>query len=328
MSGIHLTQRSLQFSRREAMGLSLALAGGLWSSSRPARANEPGRKRALRVAHLTDIHVQPELRAGEGMSQCVQHVNKLVDRPDLILFGGDCIMDAFEQTRDRTILQWKLWDSVLAAENSIPTYACIGNHDIWGWDKSKSGATGDEVDYGKQWAVEALKLPSAYYSFESHGWKFIALDNVQQPGDQGKYSAYLPEAQFDWLKSQLEQTPAEMPVLVWSHIPIVSSLPLLDRRQTPTSDLRVKAGLMQTDAGLVVDLFSKYPNVKLCLSGHLHHRDLVRIRGVDFMCAGAVSGKWWRGPNAGSAEGYTLLDLYTDGSYEEQYVEYGWQAEV
>jgi hypothetical protein len=33
-----------------------------------------------------------------------------------------------------------------------------------------------------------------------------------------------------------------------------------------------------------------------------------------------------RGPNAGSAEGYTLIDLYTDGSYETQYVEYGWQA--
>ncbi len=102
------------------------------------------RKRVLRVAHLTDVHVQPELRAPEGMAACLRHVQTSADKPDLILSGGDHVMDCVRQTRDRTQVQWDLWKRISSAENSIPIRSCIGNHDIWGWNKSKSGATGSE----------------------------------------------------------------------------------------------------------------------------------------------------------------------------------------
>src|SRR4051794_3251837 len=114
-------------------GMTLAGAAG-----RDGFGKAGGRTRVLRGAHVTDIHVQPERRAAEGMAACLSHIQSLGDRPGLILPGGDHVMDAAGQSRVRTRLQWDIWARVLAAENSIPVHSCIGNHDIWGWEKEKS----------------------------------------------------------------------------------------------------------------------------------------------------------------------------------------------
>ena len=95
----------------------------------------PKSKRVLRIAHLTDIHVQPEKKAGEGMAQALKHVHAQKDRPDLILTGGDLIMDAFGADHDRTKIQWDLFAKVLKNENGLPVEHCIGNHDVWGFSK-------------------------------------------------------------------------------------------------------------------------------------------------------------------------------------------------
>ena len=44
-----------------------------------AQAASPAksRKRIVRVAHLTDIHIQPELKADQGMIACLHHVQSL-----------------------------------------------------------------------------------------------------------------------------------------------------------------------------------------------------------------------------------------------------------
>ncbi len=98
-------------------------------------------------------------------------------------------MDAFAQTRSDTQAQWDLWNRVLKAENGLPLRTCIGNHDIWGWERSKSQANGSEPDYGKNWAVRALGLPGRYYSFDRAGWHFIALDSIQPGESERTYSA-------------------------------------------------------------------------------------------------------------------------------------------
>lgn len=312
-----------QIDRRGFFGAVGGLAA-VAALGRPAQA-QPEKKRALRVAHLTDVHVQPELRAGDGFAACLKHVQDHA-QPDLILFGGDHVMDAFQQTRARTQTQWDMFAKILKGGNSVPTKACIGNHDIWGWNKAKSEATGAEPDYGKKWACDALGLAKPYYSFAQAGWHFIALDGVQPGAKPGSYAAYLDAAQKEWLAKELAAVPATTPVLVWSHIPVVSAMPLLARRQEPTSGLTVAAGSCHTDAGDIVRLLAGHPNVKACLSGHLHLIDKVAVRGVDFLCNGAVSGAWWKGPNAGFAEGYAVVDLYSDGTYECKYHPYGWQA--
>lgn len=311
--------------RRHFLQATAALAVGL-VGARGLRAEERPGRRVLRVAHLTDVHVQPERQADRGMAACLRHVQYRQPKPDLILFGGDCVMDAFAATRERTRVQWQLWQEILRAENSIPWRAALGNHDVWGWNRSKSGATGNEPDYGKKWAVDALAMPNRFYHFVEAGWHFFALDSVQPGEKPGTYSAYLDEEQLNWLTRQLQAIPAREPVLIWSHIPLVSVMPLLSKRQTPTSKMEVSAGWVHTDAGLVAQLLSQFPQVKLCLSGHLHLVDHCLVRGVNYHCNGAVSGSWWKGPNEGFPEGYAVVDLFSDGSYQLEYVAYGWQA--
>jgi 3',5'-cyclic AMP phosphodiesterase CpdA len=115
-----------------------------------ASATHPGgRRRSLRIAHLTDIHLQPEREAVRGLAACFEHVQSLAepanqDPVDLIITGGDTIMDALEADRDRTKLQWDLWKKTKADHCGLDVKSVIGNHDVWGWTKSKAGTKGDE----------------------------------------------------------------------------------------------------------------------------------------------------------------------------------------
>src|SRR2546422_4185382 len=102
--------------RRQAVGVAgLAAAGALLPApfsgalGAPARVRAGSAKRVLRLAHLTDIHVMPEKRAAEGLGACLDHVQSLADRPELILTGGDSLMDSFEAGYDRTRLHRDLW---------------------------------------------------------------------------------------------------------------------------------------------------------------------------------------------------------------------------
>src|SRR5690349_15555836 len=68
-------------SRREALKVTgLAGIAGLLAPQ-IALASAANRKRSLRIAHLTDIHVEPERRAGDGMAAAFRHANELADRP-------------------------------------------------------------------------------------------------------------------------------------------------------------------------------------------------------------------------------------------------------
>src|SRR5262245_619880 len=97
-------------------------------------APHPESKRVFRIAHLTDIHVQPEKDAPRGMARALQHAQNLADKPDIIFNGGDSIMDALGADKARTKTQWQVWQSVLRNECSLPVEHCIGNHDVWGWE--------------------------------------------------------------------------------------------------------------------------------------------------------------------------------------------------
>jgi 3',5'-cyclic-AMP phosphodiesterase len=305
-----------------------ALAWGATSRATDIAVDSAPRKRALRVAHLTDLHVQPELRAAEGMAACLQHVQALADRPELILAGGDSVMDSFGADDARTTLQWSIWSSVLKSDCGTPVRCAIGNHDVWGWDKPNSKTTGGEANWGKRRAVDMLQLDERYYTFSQAGWQFIVLDSTHTPpaGDGG-YVARLDDEQFDWLVRTLRSVSTTTPVLILSHIPVLSASAVLWANQDQ-HDFRISRGLMHTDGLKLKDLFAQHSNVKLCLSGHLHLVDRVDYNGVTYFCNGAVSGNWWKGRHKDCDEGYAVLDLYDDGSFDHEYVKYAWKADV
>lgn len=318
--------------RRDVLkaGLAMAGAGALGGAARAATGPQPAapagpRRKVLTLAHMTDTHVQPERAAQAGMAAALAHIQNHPAKPELLLAGGDNIMDTFANTRQRGEAIWKIWRDTLANECSLPVRSCIGNHDVWGWNKEKSATTGDEPQWGKRWAMDELGLPERYYTFDQAGWRFVVLDSTHPRGDAG-YVGKLDEPQFAWLAETLAATPAAMPVLVLSHIPILAACAYFDGDNEESGDWRVPGAWMHIDARRIKDLFHRHPNVKVCLSGHIHLVDRVDYLGVTYYCNGAASGGWWGGPCQEFGNGYGLVELYDDGTATNQYVEYGWVA--
>lgn len=312
-----------------AAGVSSSIAG--CAGPNRVTARRPPRQRVARVAHLSDWHIQPELRAGQGAAQCLHHVQSLDDAPSLVITGGDLVMDAYDQGGDRTKQVFDLFTSTVRSECALKVAHTLGNHDIWGWNKSKSGLSGTEKGYGKDYAVDRLGMPGRYYAFDigsgPGSWRAIVLDSVRQsrqPGSFG-YEAFLDEPQADWLAATLRDTPSDRWVCVVSHIPIISASSLFDSK--PGTPLRLHSALMHDDARNIHDLFMRYPNVRLALSGHIHQIDRVEYGGMTYICGGAVCGAWWKGPHNGCHEGYGIVDLNNDGTFDWAYQRYGWEAQ-
>lgn len=333
-------QNADRSSRRDvlkAVGLAgasagVVLAGGsvLTAAGRGAVAAQPAspnRKRLARLAHMTDVHVEPELGAGEGLAACLRHLQSQPDKPEFILMTGDCVFDSFEQERSRTKTLWELWKDVWKQECSIPMMPLLGNHDCWGWNKTKSKTTGSEEGWGKKWACDELGLAKPYYSFDRAGWHFAMLDSVRPFGPEGQYyDARLEEEQMAWLTSDLAGT--KLPTMVLSHIPILSITAFqgADVAKGEEKNTEINHSVMHTDWRELKALFAKNRQVKAALSGHVHLNDDVDYNGVRYICDGAVSGGWWKEANMGECEcGYSLIDLYDDGTFEHRYVSYGWK---
>lgn len=286
----------------------------------PEREN---RQRVLRIAHLTDIHVQPELGAADGMAAALEHAHNLQDRPDIIFQGGDAIMDALAADKARVQQQWRLWREVLDANLELPIVHAVGNHDVWGWSLEGAGVLRDAL-YGKAWALDMFGLERGYYSFDRAGWHFIVLDS-NFPAEGG-YTARLDDVQFEWLGGDVRATPPETPVCVLSHIPVLAACPFFDGDNEASGDWEVPGAWMHIDARRVKDLFKEHPNVRLALSGHIHLQDETHYLGVKYLCNGAVSGGWWNGPYQEFQPAYVTVDLYDDGSSERQVHPYGWKT--
>lgn len=314
--------RSQFLSRRRCLQLGAggALAAPFFSLSGASTAAEPAaasRKRTLRFAHLTDMHVQPEHGAAEGLVQCLKHVQSHRDPVELIVTGGDSVMDAFNADHSRSSMLVDLWKGIFKQDCSLPAQHCLGNHDGRGWDDSEFA--------GKAWALEMFGLAKPYHAFEQGGWKFIVLDSVRPWED--RYTSGLDVPQRAWLETELEHTPPTTPIVVVSHIPILSITPFsFDHNAVTENYQRVPGGLMHLDGTALHALFKKQGNVKLCLSGHMHLNDRCDVDGVSYICNGAVSGNWWRGSNDRSQEGYGLVDLYDDGTFDYAYTQFGWKA--
>jgi Icc protein len=283
------------------MGL---LAGGfsLPVLSKGASLAAASPKRALRIAHLTDIHIQPHIFAAHGLTKCLHQLQNMEIQPDLIFNGGDVVMGSKNVTRDKSDKEWALYQKVMQNENSLPVFACVGNHDIWCKDQSVSAFEG-----GKSRAMDQLQLPEAYYSFDQNGWHFIVLDSVRLKPDGSPYTAMLGEAQMEWLEKDLKSTSPERPVLIVSHIPILSACVFLDGENVKEGSWHVPGSWMHTDCAALIKLFHQ-----------------VVYNGITYCCNGAVCGDYWFGKTQETKAGYAVIDLFSDGSFTNNYHTYRW----
>ena len=272
-------------------------------------------KPVLRFAHITDVHLKNDLGAPTKFAKCLHHIQEQSPKVDFLLNGGDVVFDMNKEKLSDIDSQWKLQNNIMKNECSLPVHYALGNHDIW-WNEDSKG----DVFYGKKYALNQLELSKPYYSFTKSGWKFIVLDSTHLDIDNTWYIGKLGEVQFAWLEQELKSTNPKTPVLVMTHIPILTALLMIE--DNIVNKWTMLGGDMHTDTAKIINLFHKHPNVKLCLSGHLHMRDKVVYNDVTYLCNGAVSGAWWKGQRRETAPGYGILDLFADGSFLESYLPY------
>jgi len=284
-------------------------------------AEENNKKDKIRFAYLGDTHLKPGAIPETGFTKALHHAQSIKPKVDFIMNGGDSIMDALEADKQKTQTQWDLFHSILQKENSLPIYHCIGNHDVWGWFIKNDRPDADKL-YGKVWVVETLQMPKRYYSFTKDKWHFIVLDSTQL-NPAGGYIAYLDPEQLSWFETELQQTPKDKFICIVSHIPMLSICAGLFFDKTEANgDLKIQRNLMHTDFLTLKKIFLRYPNIKVCLSGHIHLQDELDYLGVKYYCNGAVSGNWWSGAFQEFAPAYAVIELNSDGSSSREMIDY------
>lgn len=284
------------------------IATGNYISAAPK--NNTIKKKALTIAHITDVHIRQDLNAPERFKNTLQQI-VAKHKPDFFLNGGDSIFDASYDsvTRERTLQLWNIWDECIATlKGKYEIYSCIGNHDPW-W---KAPSKNDEM-YGIAYAVKRLKIPGRYYRIQKNNWHFIILDGNNK-------GITLDEEQYLWLEKELQAVPQNHHVLLMSHYPVLGA------------SIQFQGG-GHSDFKKLKDLFYKHQTkVKVFLSGHNHLLDETLYNKVTYCCNGAMSGYWWEpgdkesaGPSwfKETAPGYAILKLYEDGSFENIYHPHG-----
>jgi 3',5'-cyclic-AMP phosphodiesterase len=263
-------------------------------------------------AFLTDIHITPQKHAPEGFQQAIDTVNKL--KPDFVITGGDLVMDALGQTRNRADSLYQLYIG-LAKGFKMPVYNTMGNHELFAFYNKNIDTL--DTDYGEGMFRRYLGKP--WQSFDYKGWHFIILKSIEQTPTRG-YEGKINPAEMEWLRQDLAKTADKTPIVVSLHIPLITVY-----NQWIEGGQQVNGpGSVITNGKEVLDLLRK-KNLKLVLQGHQHYYEDLFMDGVHFITGGAVSASWWTGPNGTLQEGFMMIKVYGD-HIKSEYVDYGWKA--
>lgn len=264
----------------------------------------------MRLVFLSDIHLDGTEFSRQGFQKCLNAIASLEPKPDFLINGGDVIQDGLKLDKHTCIEQWEIFKEMMD-ELPYPIFHTIGNHDLSAWEPNV---------LARSLSLKYFEQNNNYFHFNQGGWTFIILDSTREKLDGTWYEAGLDPEQFQWLKNTLAMI--KKPVCIISHIPILSAAAFLDGDNVVKGEWQVPGGWMHLDSKELVNLFAEHPQVKLCLSGHLHLHDKVVYNNVSYMCCGAVSGNWWKGNYQQTPPGYGVVDINPDGTFDARFTPY------
>lgn len=315
----------------KGMGVAAVGAGAAsLTAAAPACAtalpNRDAPRQGLRFAFLSDLHLRREYDAARGIAACLRAVEALDPRPDFIMTGGDLCHDLRGEDLDDARRLADQFVRIWSENTSIPTYHMLGNHDPAGW--GDGDVPEDHPDFAFGLMQRVLDLEERYYSFDEGDWHFVVLDNnyLTEPGS---HIGWVDDEQLAWLRQDLERN-SNRPTIVGMHVPPITAIEFLsDRRERDTDENEWRIGF-DRKSGNPQDLIDVLDegDVRAVLSGHIHVVERIDLMDHSFLCLGSVSGQQWMGPrlDMGTAEGFGVLDLSADGSFEWSYETFGWQA--
>jgi 3',5'-cyclic-AMP phosphodiesterase len=235
---------------------------------------------------------------------------------DFAIQGGDHVFDALAAARQRSLSLFDLYDKT-QQDLGLKVYHTLGNHDCVGVYPASGLQPADPL-YGKRYFEEHIS--KTYYSFDHKGVHFIVLDSIGITADRA-YEGRIDAAQLAWLAADLKVQPSAKPIIVTSHIPLVSAI---DNYTPVPATPPAHHGMTVINSSEVTPLFAGH-NVLAVLQGHTHINERVDWHGVPYITSGAVCGNWWRGIRLGTPEGFTVVSL-RNGQLSTRYETYGFQS--
>ena len=181
----------------------------------------------------------------------------------------------------------------------VPFWQVVGNHDLDFDAPTDAGSTATfERHFGPR-----------YYSFDRGDVHYVVLDDVFWPGSDGfgsatdDYLGYIDAPQLTWLEQDLALVEDGRPVVVFAHIPLLSTAFRRRGGETPSARGQVKnrAALYR-----LLDPFDAH-----VVAGHVHENEHRFASGVHEHVVGTVCGAWWSGPICydGTPSGYAVYEV-------------------
>jgi 3',5'-cyclic AMP phosphodiesterase CpdA len=298
--------------------LTILMAGLIACSTRTKPSGEND-EAGFSFVFMTDIHLKPEMGAPEGFQLAIDSVNAI--QPDFVITGGDLVDDALYATHGRADTLYRLYTE-MSAGFDMPVYNAIGNHEYYGFNSSPPADPG-HPEYGE--SMFENRIGKRYYSFNHKGWHFMILDGIEKgDGNWGAYIGKVDEEQLQWIRTDLESISPETPIVVVTHIPLVSIMPQITNGPLYAEN----HSSLVTNQQEVLAPF-RMMNLKLVLQGHLHALEDNNLMGrTHFLTGGAVCGRWWRTPDDSEfQEGFVKIDIQGE-DFTWEYVDYGWETGI
>jgi 3',5'-cyclic-AMP phosphodiesterase len=251
---------------------------------------------SFQFAFITDTHIRPDLDAPHGCEMAFDQAR--ASRPDFVIQGGDLVVDAMAANRNTAEELFDLYDRVEKA-SSLPMYHVVGNHDLFGIDPS-SGVSPTDPLFGK--GLYKQRFGSTYSSFDHKGYHFVILDSLQVLADRD-WESRIDAVQLTWLAEDLKQQDRRTPVVIVTHVPLVTGAASYAKSRPEKTGHIVVANAFEVLAIL------QQHHVVAVLQGHTHINEVVQYHGISYISCGAVCGNWWHGTRWGTPEGFTVVTL-------------------
>jgi 3',5'-cyclic AMP phosphodiesterase CpdA len=310
-----MKKRVYSFSRRRFLEMLAAGGAGLTLGFPRWRAEAAhGPETPLRIAFYTDVHARTEWDTPEAMALAAAAIN--AQQPDIVIAGGDLITDGFNASAESVRTRW---DAYMEMHRAIHgrVEAAIGNHDLVAARPADGSAPAEDP---RSEFLDRMGLERTWRSFDFGGCHFVLLDSIHVTGDAFEYEGWVDAEQLAWLREDAAALALDTPVIVVTHIPLLTSF----YQATEGATAAAPRNRVVANSREVLNVFDGC-NLLAVLQGHLHVDELLRWRGITFVTGGAVCGKWWRGAWHGTPEGFGVLTV-EKRHVGWQYFGFGWQA--
>ena len=222
--------------------------------------------------YLPDIHLRPDSAVVAGFENIAGRVNKL--HPDFVLTGGDMIYTAKNVNDKKAEVLFDLMDKEFRLFK-MPVHMTIGNHEHVGIT-GETGIDKTNPNWGKQ--MYEKRYGNSYYAFVYDGWKFFVLDGIRILEKEKDYTQGIDSAQIRWIKSELDVTGKEMPLVISIHTPIIN----------PHAITSSESRAITPEIEAVMNLFKSH-NLKLVLEGHTHLYMYLYFHGIYYISGGSTA---------------------------------------